>query len=94
MNVELGDAKELVQLVQLGVAVFQKLKDEGALGEIGKEIGEIHSNIRRHCFKLDVEQLRYYENEGQLSKEQALHLLTVNKLMARELLPTRKNKDK
>ena len=90
MNVELGEAKDVAQLIQIGAAIFQKLKSDGTLGEIGREIAEIHSNIRKHCYKLDVEQLRYYENVGQLSKEQALHLLTVNKLSGCELLNLRK----
>ncbi len=95
MNIQLGDSGQIVQLAQVGLEIYRGLKKAGTLDEIGRELGEIHSAVRKHCAKMDVEQLRYYEEEGKLSREQALHLLDVNKIAVREMLNTRgKGKDK
>lgn len=85
MKVQLGDSGQIVQLAQIGLEVFRELKKAGTLDEIGKELAEIHSAVSKHCAKLDVEKLRYYEKEGGLSTEQALRLLEVNKIAAREM---------
>lgn len=94
MNIQLGDAGQIVQLAQVGLEIYRGLKESGALNEAGRELAEIHRNVRRHCAKMDVEQLRYYEEEGKLSREQALHLLEVNKITVREMLGERKGKSK
>lgn len=93
MNIQLGDSGQVVQLIQVGMEIYRGLKASGTLNEIGRELGEMHSAVRKHCAKMDVEQLQYYEKEGQLAREQALRLLEVNKIAMREMLNTRgKNK--
>lgn len=86
MNIELGDVKEIVQIVKTGVAVCKELNEDGTLDGIINSIGKMHKNIRKHCAQTDIEILRLYEEEGHLSREQALHLLMVNKIACREML--------
>lgn len=91
MNIELGDVNEIVQIVKTGVDVCKELSADGTLDGIIHSIGEMHRNIRKHCAQTDIEILHFYEEEGHLSREQALHLLTVSKIAHREMLNTGKN---
>lgn len=91
MNIELGSVNEIVQIVKTGVAVCKELNEDGTLDGIINSIGKMHKNIRKHCAQTDIEILRLYEEEGHLSREQALHLLMVNKIACREMLNNGKN---
>lgn len=78
MQVELGNAKELAQLVKVGVALSQELQKDGTLKQIYDGITSARKQFRTDSARLDVEQYEYYTANG-ISPEHAILLIIASK---------------
>lgn len=79
MKIELGDVKELAQMVKVGVGVIQELNKDGTLSQIGEGLASIRAKFREQSAELDVAQYLKYVTAG-ISAEQAVLLMATGKL--------------
>lgn len=78
MEVQLGNAKELAQLVKVGVALCQELQKDGTLKQIYDGFAAARKLCRKDSSELDVEQYEYYISNG-ISPEHAISLIIAGK---------------
>lgn len=55
MQVELGGAKELAQIMKVGVALCQELQKDGTLGQIYDGVASAHKLFRKDSARPDSE---------------------------------------
>lgn len=78
MQVELGNAKELAQMVKVGLALCQELQKNGTLKEIYDGFSAARKLWRKDSAELDVKQYEYYTSSG-ISPEHAILLIIASK---------------
>lgn len=78
MQIELGNAKELAQMVKVGVALCQELQKDGTLKQIYEGFTEARKQFRKDSAWLDAEQYEYYTAHG-ISPEHAILLIIATK---------------
>lgn len=78
MQIELGNAKELAQLVKVVVALCQELQKDGTF----KQLYDGFTTVRKQCCKdsaeLDIDLYEYYTARG-IAPEHAIMLIIASK---------------
>lgn len=78
MQVELGDAKELAQIVKMGVALCQELQKDGTLKQMYDGFMAARKQFRKDSARLDTEQYEYYTSHC-ITPEHAIMLIIASK---------------
>lgn len=78
MQVELGDAKELAQIVKMGVGIIQELNNDGTLPMIEQGFFELRGKLRAQSVALDIMQYEKYVEAG-MKPEHAVIIIASQK---------------